>query len=68
MHMIMKSWTLKKMRKSFEYQDLSDAVDLVVHTKSPSKWLLIDRETGQTFQGSKTGKWDRLDPVLKKDE
>jgi hypothetical protein len=56
------------MRKSFEYQDLSDAVDLIVHTKSPSKWLLIDRETGQTFQGSKSGKWDRLDPVLKKDE
>ncbi len=66
--MIMKCWIVKKIRKSFEYQDLSDAVDLVVHTKCPSKWLLIDRETGQTFQGSKSGKWDRLDPVLKDDE
>jgi len=56
------------MRKSFEYEDLFSPVDLVVHTKSPNKWLLIDRETGQTFQGSKSGKWDRLDPVLKDHE
>ncbi len=66
--MIMKCWTLKKMRKSFEYEELNKPIDLVVHTKSPSKWLLIDRETGQTFQGSKSGKWDRLDPVLKDHE
>ena len=64
----MKCWTLKKMRKSFEYEELNKPVDLVVHTKSPSKWLLIDRETGQTFQGSKNGKWDRLDPALKDHE
>ena len=64
----MKCWTLKKMRKSFEYEELNKPIDLVVHTKCPSKWLLIDRETGQTFQGSKSGKWDRLDPVLKDHE
>jgi len=37
-------------------------VDLVVHTKSPEKWLLIDRETGQTYQGSLSGNWDKMDP------
>ena len=66
--MITKCWKMKKMRKSFEYEDLFSPVDLVVHTKSPNKWLLVDRETGQTFQGSKSGKWDRLDPVLKDHE
>jgi hypothetical protein len=36
-----------------------------VKTKSPEKWLLIDRETGQVYQGSEKGHWDRLDPVIK---
>jgi hypothetical protein len=40
-------------------------VTLQVVTRSPEKWMLIDRETGQTYQGSINGYWDRLDPVIK---
>jgi hypothetical protein len=42
-----------------------NSITLIVKTKSPEKWLLIDRETGQIFQGSDKGHWDRLDPVIK---
>jgi hypothetical protein len=53
------------MRKLFSFKTLKAPVSLVVKTKCPSKWLLIDRETGQMFQGSETGYWDRLDPKIK---
>ena len=53
------------MRFNKEYTSLNEAVDLNVHTKSPTKWILIDRETGQTYQGNDNGCWDRLDPVIK---
>ncbi len=43
-----------------EYIELEDAVTLTVHTKSPQKWLLIDRETGQVYEGSASGWWDKL--------
>jgi hypothetical protein len=42
-----------------------NSITLTVKTKSPEKWLLIDRETGQIFQGSDKGHWNRLDPVIK---
>jgi hypothetical protein len=47
------------------FETFDTAVVLTVKTKSPEKWLLIDRETGQVFQGSPKGYWDRLDPVIK---
>ncbi len=56
------------MRKGFVFKSLSDSVILQVKTKSPEKWLLVDRETGQVYQGSKNGHWDRLDPVIKTDK
>lgn len=56
------------MRKSFKFKSLKNAVELYVVTKSPTKWLLIDRETGQVFQGSENGHWDRLDPVIGKND
>lgn len=55
------------MRDHYEYESLDSSVDLVIHTKSPTKWLLIDRETGQIYQGSEKGCWDRLEPVKKED-
>jgi len=55
----------EKMRSHKEYEDLDSPVDLVIHTKSPNKWLLIDRETGEVYQGNSGGFWDRLDPVEK---
>ena len=50
------------MRESFEFPETLSEVVLVVQTLSPTKWLLIGRETGQTYQGNAAGKWDRLEP------
>jgi hypothetical protein len=55
------------MRSHHNYEELESPVDLVIHTKSPKKWLLIDRETGVVYEGSSKGCWDRLDPVIKND-
>lgn len=43
-----------------EYPELDEAVTLTIYTKAPQKWLLIDRETGQVYEGSASGKWDKL--------
>jgi hypothetical protein len=56
------------LRKAFRFKVLPESVLLQVKTKSPSKWLLIDRETGQSYQGSEDGHWNRLDPVIKTDK
>jgi hypothetical protein len=53
------------MKSNKEYKTFEEPVDLLVHTKCPEKWLLIDRETGQIYQGNNGGYWDRLDPVIK---
>jgi hypothetical protein len=53
------------MRKQKTFKELYEPVDLVVHTKCPEKWILIDKETGEIYQGNPKGYWDRLDPVLK---
>ena len=53
------------MRNLHKFEELSEPVDIIIHTKSPTKWLLIDRETGQIFQGNQNGHWDRFDPKIK---
>jgi hypothetical protein len=53
------------LRKLKLFETLDSPVTLVVKTRSPEKWIIIDRETGQIFQGSLKGHWDRLDPVVK---
>lgn len=53
------------MRESFEFPETLSEVVLVVQTLSPTKWLLIDRETGQMYQGSPAGNWDKLEPKQK---
>jgi len=52
-------------RANRDYEELINPVELLVKTKAPTKWLLIDRETGQAYQGSPNGHWDRLEPVIK---
>ena len=54
------------MRNHKEYEDLDFPIDLVIHTKSPNKWLLIDRESGEVYEGNSGGYWERLDPVKRK--
>jgi hypothetical protein len=56
------------MRKSFEFLETNNNVILTVKTLCPEKWLLLDRETGQIYQGNIEGYWDRLDPVIKFDK
>ena len=55
------------MRNGFEFEELDSAITLEVHTLSPTKWMLVDRETGQVYTGNKNGYWDRLYPVIKKE-
>ena len=53
------------MRQIKKFKELNKPIDLVVHTKCPSKWLLIDKETGEIYKGNSAGHWDRLEPVIK---
>jgi hypothetical protein len=55
-------------REAFTFKEEDADVILTVRTLSPTKWLLIDRETGQTYQGSSKGHWDRLEPIIKVDK
>ena len=51
-----------------EYKVFDHSITLTVKTKRPEKWLLIDRETGQVYQGSQHGYWDILKPYIKNQE
>lgn len=48
------------MRKSYDFEETTYPVTLTVHTKCPEKWILMDRETGQTYVGNSEGYWDKL--------
>ena len=48
-----------------QYKVFDEPITLIVKTKRPEKWLLVDRETGTAYQGSPQGHWDRLDPYIK---
>jgi hypothetical protein len=48
-------------RISFEFPENEKIVSLNVETLVPTKWLLIDRETGQMYQGNPEGYWDKLE-------
>ena len=53
------------MREQKQFKELEEPISITIYTKCPQKWVLIDRETGQTYQGNLNGHWDRLDPVIK---
>ena len=55
-------------RQPFGFKEEEDAVVLTVKTLVPTKWILVDRETGQAYQGNPGGYWDRLEPVKKVDK
>ena len=45
---------MKKFRKSIynvQHEELEKAVTLKVYTKCPTKYILIDEETGQAYRG-----------------
>ena len=55
-------------RDHFDFNVEDEDVILTVRTLVPTKWILFDRETGQIYQGSPNGYWDRLEPVIKVDK
>ena len=52
-------------RDPLKFKEEDQDVILTVRTLAPTKWILLDRETGQIYQGSPKGHWDRLDPTIK---
>jgi hypothetical protein len=55
-------------RDPLKFKEEEQDVILTVRTLAPTKWMLLDRETGQIYQGSPEGHWDRLDPIIKVDK
>ena len=54
------------MRQGRDLETTEHPIALSIYTRCPSKWILVDTETGQTYQGNPEGYWDRLEPVVKK--
>jgi len=40
------------LKDGTEVESYDHPIDLVIHTKAPAKWKLIDMETGQEYIGS----------------
>jgi len=40
---------LRKLQDGTPVPELDQAVTLIVKTKCPAKWLLVDRETGEAY-------------------
>jgi len=55
-------------RDSFIFKEEEHEVSLIVKTLCPEKWLLIDRETGQVYQGNPEGFWDKLKTMTRSNE
>lgn len=53
---------MKKSRKinNIEIKDLEHPIELKVITKCPSKWILIDEETGQVYRGTDNPKIGKM--------
>jgi hypothetical protein len=49
-------------RKPHQFKEFPKPITLIVYTKTPSKWLLVDRETGATYEGNPRGNWDKIEP------
>ena len=58
---------MRKLKDGSEAEELESAVDLTIHTKCPSKWLLTDLETGQQYIRSNKpnlySKWIRINNI-----
>ena len=56
---------MRKLMNGQKVAEYDSAIDLVIHTKAPEKWMLIDMETGQKYIGSNKpnlyGRWKRLE-------
>lgn len=69
MHMeIWNSHNIEIERLLTQYKVFDQPIELKVKTRRPEKYLLIDRETGQVYQGNPGGYWDRLEPYKKEEQ
>lgn len=61
---------MRKLVNGHKVKELKKPIDLVVHTKCPGKWLLVDLETGEEYLGSAEpnlyGMWKRIKERTKK--
>ena len=59
---------MKKIRtvNKREIEELEEPVELKLITKCPTKWILIDEETGQVYRGSNSAEvgkmWELIRP------
>ncbi len=55
----------RSLKDGTEVQELDHPLILEIKTKCPEKWVLIDSETGEKYQGTnsieKYKQWKRLD-------
>jgi hypothetical protein len=42
----------RKLLDGSEVNDYDHPIDLIIHTRAPGKWKLVDLETGQEYIGS----------------
>ena len=54
----------RKLQDGVQVYELDEPIELIVKTKAPAKWLLVDRETGEQYIGAtpKEGEnhWNRV--------
>ena len=43
------------LKDNSEVESFEKPVDLIIHTKAPGKWKLVDLETGEEYLGSEIG-------------
>ena len=57
----------RKLVTGEEAKELAQPTELLIHTKCPSKWLLIDMETGEAYRGAPVPfinhMWDRSEDI-----
>jgi hypothetical protein len=63
---------MRKLIDGTEIESYDAPINLTIHTKAPTKWKLIDMETGQEYVGqanpNKYGKWLRIKDREKNNE
>ena len=47
--------TKRILKDGSEVEAFEKPVDLIIHTKAPGKWKLVDMETGEEYLGSQIG-------------
>ena len=42
------------------FSRLPEPIHMRIYTRVPTKWILIDSETGEVYRGNIKGYWDKL--------